>query len=283
MQKEKFDVYQKITDIIIEKLENGVVPWQQPFGLQGMPKNYVSKKEYRGINAFLLNMTRMTNHFMTYKQAKELGGNVKKGSKGLPVIYYNFIEREGEEVDEIKKIPFLKYYTVFSIDDIEGIDFKIENRIYNENSMIENCESVVENIQDKPQIIEKYGRAAYSKSLDAILMPRMNDFLSSEHYYAIMFHELGHSTGHPNRLNRTELVMPKKFGDSNYAKEELTAEMCSAYLCGFCGIENKVIDNSANYIADWLEVLKNDKKFVFDAATKAQKAADYILNRVSNY
>jgi antirestriction protein ArdC len=114
-------------------------------------------------------------------------------------------------------------------------------------------------------------------------MPRINDFLSSEHYYAIMFHELGHSTGHPNRLNRDELVMPKKFGDSNYAKEELTAEMCSAYLCGFCGIENNVIDNSANYIKGWLEELKNDKKFVFDAATKAQKATDYILNRVSNY
>jgi antirestriction protein ArdC len=278
-QNVKIDVYEKITNIIIEKLEQGVAPWQCPFNRYGLPKNYESGKHYRGINSFLLNFTGKTPYYLTFLQAKELKGNVKKGAKGFPVIYYNFVEKEGENAgDEAKKIPFLKYYTVFSVDDVEGIEFDIPEGVKTANEKIEACEQIVKLMPNAPSISEYIGRAYYSPIFDEIKMPEITEFSTGEEYYATLFHELAHSTGHKNRLNRPELTEMSQYGDYNYSKEELTAEMTASFLCGFAGIDNGTLDNSAAYIDGWLKVLKGDKKFIIDAANKAQKAADYILD-----
>lgn len=279
MKNEKFDVYEKITNIIIQKLEEGVAPWKCGFmRYDNPPKNYVSDKPYRGINALLLSLTGKRPIFMTYLQAKELGGNVKKGAKGFPVVYYNFVEKEQENVDkDAKKIPFLRYYTVFSTDDIEGIDFDFPEIVRTENERLTVCEEIIEKMPNAPKIDFASGRAYYSTILDYVSIPPLWDFETREEYYATIFHELGHSTGHESRLAREEVMKAGKFGSYSYSKEELVAEICAAFLCGYAGI-TQTLDNSVAYIQSWLKVLRNDKKFVIDAASKAQRAFDYILN-----
>lgn len=279
MDSKKIDVYEKITNIIIEKLEEGVAPWKCGF-LQNQtpPKNYVSGKEYRGINALLLSLTGKKAYYMTYLQAKELGGNVKKGAKGFPVVYYNFVEKQAEQPhEEAKKIPFLKYYTVFSIDDVDGISFDVPEIVRNQNERLTICENIIEQMPSPPKIDFASGRAFYSPPLDYVSIPPLWDFETREEYYGTIFHELAHSTGHESRLAREEVMKSGKFGSYTYSKEELVAEICATFLCNHAGI-TQTFDNSVAYIQSWLKVLKNDKKFIIDAASKAQKAVDYILN-----
>ena len=285
MTSKKQTAYERITEDFIKMLEKGVAPWRRPWKtLGGMPKNYISNRAYSGVNWFtLLNSGCSTPYYMTFKQAKEAGGNVMKGSKGFPVYFYTMFEKKdkGNVVLDSKgnsqKIPFLKSYTVFNLSQIEGIECPEIKDIEQINfNPIEACEKVMDRWPDKPEIIHSGEGASYSPSNDVIRMPYKNSFNSEEHYYSTLFHESGHATGHKSRLDRKLCV---SYGSDPYGKEELIAEMTSAFLCAESRIDNEVKEESASYFQSWITTLKGDPKMLIQAASKAQKAADYILGK----
>ncbi len=282
------DVYEVITSRIIEKLEAGTVPWHKPWTGDGMPKNLITKKEYRGVNVFILSASGYESpYWVSYKQAQELGGSVRKGEKGTPVVFWKWLtaKKENDETDE-KNFPMLRYYTVFHVSQCDGIDEKkipaLAKR-YNEFERLEACEAITAAMPKRPEIHHKEQRAYYSPTFDYVNMPRPETFDHTEEYYSTLFHELTHSTGHTSRVNRKGIDCPdgswSSFGSAPYAKEELVAEMGAAFLCGVCQIENKTIDNSAAYIKSWLRRFKDDKKMVIMAAAQAKKAADFIMGQ----
>lgn len=278
------DVYTIVTKRIIEHLEKGVVPWRQPWAEAGLPKNLITGKNYRGINVWLLSsLSYPQNYFLTFKQVKDLGGSVKKGEKSQEVIFWKWLEKENQEKNEgtekVKKIPMLKYYRVFNIDQCEGIPKeKVPPVIERKNDPIEACERIINDMPKRPEIKNKEQSAYYNKSSDFVNMPKMETFASSEDYYGTLFHELVHSTGHNERLNRKEIMQNKGFRTENYAVEELTAEMGASYLKSYSGIPMEQLENNAAYIKGWLERLRNDKKIIVYASSQAQKATDFILN-----
>jgi antirestriction protein ArdC len=274
------DVYTIINNRIIELLEKGVVPWQQPWAEAGLPKNLISQKQYRGINILLLaSLQYSQNNFVTYKQVKELGGSVKQGEKSCPVIYWNWVEKQNKETGKMEQIPFLKYYNVFNISQCDGIPKeKMPPMIERKNDPIKSCEEIVEKMPHCPPIRHEKHRAYYNRYADYINMPRMETFRSSEDYYDTLFHELVHSSGHELRLGRLELMKSEGKHSESYAKEELTAEIGASYLKSYAGIPIETLENNAAYIEHWLGHLRNDKKFIIHASAQAQKATDYILN-----
>lgn len=272
-------VYEIITDRIVKELERGVIPWRKPWA--GSPKiNFISRKAYRGINVFLLDRP---GEYLTWKQIQKFGGKVKKGSSSYIVTFYKLLEKneevknsKGKTEEVIKKIPLLRYYKVFHLDDVEGIDSKIKT--YSNHDPIEEAEKVVNNYNNKPLIkIHSSNRAYYSPAKDQVVVPKKEQFQSINEYYLVFFHELAHSTGHTKRLNRKDLYS-SGFGSYRYSREELVAELAAAMLSGTCGIDTEsTIKNNAAYINSWLRVLKNDVRLVVKASSQAQKAADYIL------
>ena len=274
-------VYKIVTDQILDKLENGDIPWHKPW-VSESPKNLISKKEYRGINTFLLSLQKYNSpYWVSYKQAQELGGNVKKGQKSTLVVFWKQVKIKDKENEESKTIPLLRYYRIFNVSQCEGFENKIPAIDVNPNfQSIPKCENTVSNMQKKPDIRNQDQRAYYSPLDDFVNMPNKESFGKEEFYYSTLFHELGHSTGHKTRLNRKGLNTMAAFGSTDYSKEELIAEMTAAFLCGQHRIEQSTIDNSTAYIKSWLKVLKNDVKMVVVAAAQAQKASDYILNKI---
>ena len=273
------DAYQVITDRIISLLEEGTVPWHRPWGSpEDFPKNLVSGKEYRGINPFLLSSAGYESpYWLTFKQAKERGGSVRKGEKGMPCIYWNTIEIADTESGETKNRGFLKRYTVFNVTQCEDVPYPSVEKVEREFEPIESCEKLVARMSNPPKIEHDGNDAMYLRSRDIVRMPNAESFESPEHYYSTLFHELVHSTGHEKRLNR--LPISNEALNFGYAKEELVAEMGAAFLCGRTGLDNKTIDNSAAYIDSWLGRLRHDSRLVVQAAGKAQKAADYIIGK----
>jgi antirestriction protein ArdC len=268
------NVYEIVTNRIIEQLEKGVVPWRQPWVNRGMAVNWQTQKPYRGINVWLLE----PGEYATFKQIKEAGGRVKKGEKGHIVVFWKWLQKmneEGEPTDE--KIPFLKYYKVFEINtQCEGLKSRRTDEVF-DHDPIEEAEKVVNGFMNAPEIRFAPGKAFYHKVLDYISVPPLCDYKNPNEYYSTLFHEMVHSTGHNSRLNRQGITEMAAFGDELYSKEELVAEMGAAMLCGVCGIENATIENSAAYIAGWLRKLKEDSRLLVQAGAQAQKAADYIL------
>ncbi len=286
--KSKKDVYEIVTDRIIALLEQGVVPWQKPWSVPGgggFHRNLVSKKPYRGINVWLLlGSGYATPWWVTYKQAKTLGGQVRKGERGTPVVFWRILEKETGQTNEkgepiVDKIPLLRYYTVFNVEQCDGLEDRIPEaaKPSADFTPIEVCGRVVDGWEEKPEIKFGGSHAFYIAGTDYIGCPKPEHFKTSEAFYSTLFHELSHSTGHKDRLNRKSLVEHDGFGGNNYSQEELVAELGASCLCGFCGIENVVIDNSAAYIKNWLAKLKDDRKLLVYAAAQAQKAADLIL------
>jgi antirestriction protein ArdC len=280
-------VYEVITMRILAKLEQGIVPWQQPW-TGGEPKNLLSGKPYRGVNVFLLTSARYESpYWLTYRQAQTLGAHVRRGEQGYPVVFWKW--REQEEDNEEKEqpsrhyAPLLRYYTVFNLAQVEGLD-SVKALAKREKVLtpIAACEQVIADMPHRPAITHQEPRAYYRPLTDTINMPARGLFRSPEEYYSTLFHELTHATGHASRLARPTLMDLCPFGSTNYSKEELVAEMGAAFLCGYCGIENKTVDNSAAYIRSWLTKLRNEKTLVILAAAQAQKAADYILGKASN-
>ncbi|MGI4741298.1 MAG: ArdC family protein [Janthinobacterium lividum] len=274
------DVYQLVTDRIVTALEGGIIPWRKPWNaVYGLPRNYATGKAYTGINAFLLHFSGALPFFLTFKQALALGGCVRKGAKGHPVVYYNISLRENQQTGKEEKMPFLKYYTVFSVEDIEGIDFSLPVVEEREHTPLAVAEAIVKGWEGRPAIEHLHQRAYYSPSLDFVNMPRLATFTTVEGYYATLFHELTHSTGHASRLDRPDLTAGEGKQSASYAREELTAEMGASFLCAAAGLHTEQTEeNAVAYIQTWLERLKNDKKLVLQAASKAQRAAKLILN-----
>jgi antirestriction protein ArdC len=290
-------VYQIITDRIIKQLEEGTVPWQKPW-VGGVPMNYVSREPYKGINLFLLPRG---GEYVTPKQAMDILGipkldgegkeipmktryimlakYIKKGAKKNMVVFYRMlpytVESEGNNGKEAKKdktYPLLRYYEVYHIDDIEGIESKIPKF---EHDTIAECEKIV--AQCEVPIFNNDDGAYYVPMMDYINVPDINSFRTAEEYYSVTFHEMIHSTGLESRLGRFKKTDSHLFGSQTYSFEELVAELGASMLCGITGIESVTIENSASYIQSWLKKLKNDPYFVVQASGKAQKACDYIL------
>jgi antirestriction protein ArdC len=276
----KKNVYQIITDQVLELLEQGTVPWHKPWSGGGVPTNLVSKKPYRGINPFLLACRGFASpYWLSFKQAQKLGGKVIKGSKSSIVIFWRWLEKEDKATGKKSRFPLLRYYRVFNVDQVEGID---ESKIPQlaekyDNDPIDAAEAVVSGFAGGPPVSYSGDRAFYAPAQDKVNIPGMSSFESAEGFYCTLFHELVHSTGHADRLNREGVTNLAFFGSHEYSKEELVAEFGAAFLSGHCGIESTTIENSAAYIHSWAKKLKSDPKLIVQAAAQAQKAADHIL------
>lgn len=279
---EKEDVYSRVTNKIIADLEKGELTWMKPWE-GGIPPHPMRSngEPYRGVNVLMLWFAAMEKgynspYWMTYKQAEELGGQVRKGEKGSHVVYANtFTKTEtdanGDEVE--KQIPFLKTYSVFNVEQIEGLPehFYVKYQPPTEKERIASAEQFFEKTGAK--IRHGGSRAYYSQAIDTVQMPEFDRFHNELGYYGTLAHELTHWTGHPTRENRE---FGKRFGDTAYAMEELVAELGAAFVCADLGLIPEPREDTAAYIASWLKALKEDKHAIFTAASLAQKATDFL-------
>jgi len=265
-------VYDYVLEAIVKRLEEGDIPWKQPWHTSPSI-NYITRKPYRGINKLLLPTG---GEYLSFKQLTAKKGILKKKSKAHMVVFYSPYEKEID--GKIEKLFTLRYYNVYNLNDVEGIESKLE---IHEHNTIEEAETLLQNFSDKPQIEFSGDRAFYNAATDYIRIPELNKFDNPELYYATLFHELTHSTGHLNRLNRKTVSECDGFGGQRYSKEELIAEIGAAMLCGTVGIESMTIENQTAYIQNWIKALQADKRLIIHAAGAAQKAADYIL-KVNN-
>src|SRR6266446_9179399 len=248
--------YQVMTDRILSLLEQGTVPWQQPWHAeQGQPRNLFSQRPYHGVNLWLLgSMGYALPFWCTFNQAKAAGGRVKRGEHGVPVVFWK-VYRKANEAGQEETRFVLQYFTVFNAAQLDGVALPAITPVVHAHTPIERCETLVEHMPQRPIIRHAGGRAYYQPLADVVTMPPPHTFTSPERYYSTLFHELAHSTGHPSRLSRKTLTDLCPFGSTNYSKEELVAEMTATYLCGVCGIANATIDHSAAYITGWLQAL----------------------------
>lgn len=281
-----FDLYQTVTDQIVAMLKAGAIPWHSPIlgrTSVGHPKNLHSGKQYRGVNVFLLAFTAFakgygSSYWLTYNQAKERGGNVRKGEKSSLVVFWKPLEVTDKQTGEKKETFMLRYYNVFNAEQMDGIEVpdavKFEPLDFHR---IEEAERIASGYVGGPSVLHNGGQQAfYRPSTDGVHLPVKIRFASAEEYYSTLFHELSHSTGHSSRLDRKIDTDPQPFGSPDYGKEELIAEMSAAFLCSYVGIVPSVIGNQAAYLNGWLKVLKSDKKLVIAAAGAGQRAADWI-------
>jgi len=212
-------------------------------------------------------------------------GHVRKGERGTPVCFWKWIDRtedeasgdEPEDEHSEQRIPLLRYYVVFNAQQCRGIDRRLPPPRTTTVEPIATAEAIVAEMPSPPRLQHRSMQAAYHPALDLVTIPALEDFEDAEAYHSTLFHELAHSTGHPSRLNRPTITDACPFGTTNYSKEELTAEMAAAFLCGHAGIENRTIDSSTAYIANWYGRLQQDPKLLVHSAAAAQKAADYVL------
>ena len=276
------DVYERITNLIIDRMQAGVVPWQQPWkSAESLPQNLVSRRQYHGVNFWLLlSLGHSSPFYLSFQQIKFLGGNVIKGQKSVPVVFWKLLDAKDPSTGELTKKPFLRYYNVFNLSQTEGIDpSKIPSSQEHDHDFdpISKAEELVELWRDCPTIKLDQSHAFYSTKEDFVGMPNPRSFFHDEQYYSVLFHELIHSTGHTNRLDRHAKMKNLQFGSHDYSQEELVAEMGAAYLAGMCGIEQQTIQNNTAYIQHWIRTFQNDPKVLVIAGSQAQRAAEYIL------
>ncbi|MDZ5480035.1 ArdC family protein [Bacillus thuringiensis] len=268
------NVYEIVTNKIIEKLEQGTVPWQKPWINGSVAVNWKTQKPYRGINTILLD----SGEYLTFKQVQEAKGKVKKGAKSEIVVFWKWLEKEDKVSGDVEKIPMLRYYKVFNINQCEGIESKRKEEETFEHNAIEEAENIVKGYINSPSLSWNSGRAFYQPVMDHVNVPPMKDFPKVEGYYSTLFHEFIHSTGHSSRLNRDGITSATAhFGSEEYSKEELVAEIGASMLNGLSGFVDITFDNSTAYLQSWLRNLKNDKTLIVKAASQAQRAVDYIL------
>lgn len=271
-------VAQIVTDRINALLAAGTVPWRKPWKNGTKPSN-IDGRAYNGINFFLLScLGYETPVYLTMNQIKKMNGRIKAGQEKLhhPVFFWKWLEDRNDPTSD-RKIPLARYTLVWNIEQIDGIElpkrFKAEAKVFN---TIEAAEKVVAGYQDGPEIRHGGDRACYTPVTDKVQMPPRENFESPNEYYATLFHELGHSTGHRSRLNRKELMDATFFGSHSYSVEELCAEMTAAFLSAHTGIDDKH-ENSAAYIQSWMEALKDKPTMLMQAAGRAQKAFARIV------
>lgn len=277
--------YEEITNKIIDQLKNGCVPWEQPwFGVRGA-RSYNTNKAYSFLNQLILGGE--SGHYITWHQLNMLKGHLRKGSKGKRVFFWSTFDKaeeneNGEKV--IRKIPYLKTYTVFHVCDCEGLPQRWipQNPIGKDNKPVDLAENTIKQYLDREKIELKHqnpNEAYYSVKYDFINIPELHNFKSSEEYYSALFHESVHSTGHRKRLQRfKENDTSSPFGSPDYSREELVAEMGSSFLLKQVGIDNsRTLEQSAAYIQSWIAALKNDYSLIAIAASRAERAVEYIL------
>lgn len=283
------DIYGMVTDRIITMLEQGDIPWKRPWtGAGRWAIKRATGQPYSLLNQLLLNKP---GEYLTFNQCKQEGGKVKKGAKSRVVVFWKMLDKarktddgtavldaEGQPVYD--RIPYLQYSNVFHIDDCEGLEPKHYTDTTRDFNPIEKAESVMADYIARSGVgfaHEDQGQAYYSPFADKVVLPLKEQFVSDAAYYGTAFHELTHSTGHKTRLNRfAEGVMA--FGNETYSKEELIAELGSASILSALGIETKdTIQNNAAYIQNWLKALRDDKRLIVSAASKAEKAAQLIM------
>ncbi|ODR99523.1 antirestriction protein [Methyloceanibacter methanicus] len=283
------DIYSRITDQIVRSLEQGIKPWTQPWnaahaaGPVSRPLRF-NGETYSGINILTLWASAMERSFaapiwMTFRQAKELGGHVRKGEKGAPVVYANTIvktdvdEKTGDDVDVT--IPFMKGYTVFNVEQIEDLPAHYYARAESTSNPDERLAHAEAFFAKVGASIQNGGNSAYYRmASDHIQMPSFEAFINAQSYYATLAHESVHWTRHPSRLDRS--FEQQRYGDVGYAKEELVAELGASFLCADLGLKLEDRPDHASYIGSWLQVLRSDKRAVFTAAAHAQRAVDYL-------
>lgn len=284
------DIAQEVTDKIIAALQAGVSPWQRPWRTlgaagrgQAMPHNAMTGKSYRGVNVTLLALAQQANGYpssgwLTYKQAQELGGYVRRGERGELVVFWKFVkrtEKDAETGEEMtKQFPLLRHYTVFNVAQCENLPERIANPIGEQPAPIDD---LAQWVQTTLGCGLRHGgdRAYYAPGPDLIQLPLRSQFMTEAGYNGTLLHEATHCTGSASRLNRLRAA---GFGSPEYAKEELVAEMGASMLCAILGLDYQV-EHHASYIASWLRALKDDKRFIFSAASHAQQAVDYMLER----
>jgi antirestriction protein ArdC len=298
VRRSPIDVYQEVTDRILELLDAGTVPWHNPIRGAGgeVPKNLARMVPYRGVNVFLLAITAMVKgyespYWITFKQAAERGGQVKKGEKATRVIFWKKLQpkdprldpnkRPGElSSDDLKEKFVLRQYAVFNAAaQCDGLDVPALVGLADVPAFVrlEEAERIIREYPDPPTIEHHGTQASYNRKLDRVRLPVPERFESREDYYATAYHELVHSTGHRDRCDRGLTDDPPPFGSPDYSKEELVAECGAAFLAAAAGIGQQTIVSSASYIDGWRKKLRGDKKLVVQAASQAQRAADHIL------
>lgn len=283
------NVYTRVTERIIADLEQGVRPWMRPWSAGQLAERIArplrhNRTPYRGINIIMLWIAGTAAGFtsptwMTYRQAHELGGQVRKGEKGSPVVYANTITctEEGDDGTETEReIPFMKGYTVFNVEQIDGLDSSYyvqpAPRFTTSFARIDQAERFF--AATGADIRHAGTSAFYAQDPDYVQLPPAEAFADPQSYYATLAHELAHWTKHPSRLDRN--FGRKRWGDEGYAREELVAELTAAFLCADLEITPEVREDHAAYIGSWLKVLRNDNRAIFAAAAHAQRASAYL-------
>lgn len=275
-------VYEIVQTRIIEQLEEaiengGTAPWRKPWK-GGIPRNYITKKAYRGINLMMLE----GGSYLTFNQIKDLQKKnpkvkLKKGSKSHMIFFWSFPSEPENEEEEERRGPIFKFYRVFSIRDVEELE---EEQIFFETDPVEQAENLLKEYGKECRIsnVTGGGRAYYSANSDSITLPSIKQFENVNEYYSTAFHEIIHSTGHESRLNRFNNTDQFQFGSESYSKEELVAEIGSNMLLAMIGIEDdSQQENSVSYLHSWLSKIKEDTSLILYASQRAQKASDFVL------
>jgi len=269
------DIYAEITSRIIAQMEQGTIPWKKPWVGSSSAVSYTTGKPYSLLNQMLLGEP---GEYITFKQCQQAGGFVRKGEKSRMVVFWKWIEQEDEETGETQSIPFLRY-NVFHIRQCENIQPRRLVLPAEHAAADRTADAIIRDYTTREAVHLHHNtgdRAFYRPSDDSVTVPCIAQFPNTAEYYSTIFHELTHSTGHAKRLNRIE--KPAFFGPEAYSKEELVAEIGAAALVNHAGLETaNSFRNNAAYVQNWLQVLRNDKRFIVSAAGKAEKAVKLIL------
>jgi antirestriction protein ArdC len=278
----KFDLYTGVSARIVAELEAGAAPWTKPWSATpgaNTPCNALTNRPYSGCNVVLLWMAQTAGYavprFLTFKQALELGGNVRKGERGTKVYFVKQLQVRdaADEAEATRVVPVMREYTVFNVDQCEKLPQRITSPGEFKPRNSDQRDATIDDFlaDSGANIREGFGEAYYRPSDDVISLPRFEAFKNAAHFYSTAFHEMGHWTGHKSRLARD---LRQRFGDRAYAAEELVAELCSAFLCAEFSIDGDL--RHAGYIQNWIGLLKADSRAFFTACSKAQAAADYL-------
>ncbi len=280
-------IYTDVTSRILKQLDEGVVPWRKTWS-SALPKNLTTGKEYRGINIVTLSSAGFNSRYwLTYRQALNLGGHVRKGERGHQVVYWHW--RTSEELENLEGktggrqdlapcTPFIS--TVFNLEQVEGVPSPVDDFVSNTAHRLELADGLFSVMPDRPEIVHsRFEVPSYCFELDRIVLPHLSQFESADEYYVTLFHELVHATAHPRRLYRADARRTNE--TELYSFEELVAEFGAAFLCAFAGINNPETEAlSASYIHGWAQAFRRDHRLLLRAASAAQRAADYIRGKV---
>ena len=277
-----WDIYATITDRIINALELGFIPWHQPWtGGKSGCISYSTGKPYSLLNHLLLGG--VSGEYVTYRQATLAGGHIRKGEKSKFVVFWKPFTKENPDTGEEETHFILRYYNVFHLDQVDGISPRWAASVHPASDLQPDtaADAIIQDYKDRSGIILRIiesDRAYYQPSTDTVVVPQLSQYRELPEFYSTLFHELTHSTGHHSRLNRITDIAA--FGSEQYSREELCAELGSAFLVNHCGLEtSSSFQNSAGYVQGWLKALKNDKRMLISAAGSAEKAVNLILNR----